>query len=223
MSDGNGGQARAATATSGSGQPRHGRGRERQGPGERDLGSRTAARDRTAATRWRRAGGGGSGVGPPSEVHGAYARRHLSNCSARCGRFDGGQAARAARVLVPAGPVRPADAARQCRSTFSSSRRGRASATWPDAGPAFWRSVYLALELPCGLDAHGVLLAGRDAGGVARRRCGTAGAADRVGLRTPARGYLITGLVVVVLALVIPLCRTMRASAGWRSSCPATW
>jgi len=37
---------------------------------------------------------------------------------------------------------------------------------------------------------------------------------NRIGLRTPARGYLITGLIVVVLAVVIPLIADQVARVG---------
>ena len=44
----------------------------------------------------------------------------------------------------------------------------------------------------------------RSSAAICSRCCGTGGTRDRAGVRTPARGYLITGVVLTVLVLVIP-------------------
>jgi hypothetical protein len=91
--------------------------------------------------------------------------------------------------------------------------RGRATYSSP-SGPAFLQSPYLggfALTSHQGIAYYwlGALLLGIVATVIWYRWRG-----NRVGLRTPARGYLITGLVVVALALAIPFVADQVAGVG---------
>jgi hypothetical protein len=80
-------------------------------------------------------------------------------------------------------------------------------------GRSFWRSIYLGGDSPRG-NGHAAyywlvaILVGLAATAAWYRLRG-----DRVGLRTPSRGYVITGLVLLVLALFIPVLAT-RAGLG---------
>ncbi|HEY7325547.1 MAG TPA: hypothetical protein VH520_12045 [Streptosporangiaceae bacterium] len=82
-------------------------------------------------------------------------------------------------------------------------------------GPAFLQRGYFSgfglVGAPRGLPYYwlGAILLGITASVLWYRWRG-----NRVGLRTPARGYLITGLVVVALALVIPLIAEQVAGVG---------
>jgi hypothetical protein len=218
MTDGAGGQGTGEAGSSGSGGPADNDGRDSagtahsEGSGAASGGPADTEPSGLAASDDTPAGGGdsaSSAVSDEPEDHGAYAHATPEQLFGQV-KSVRRQARRARHAywfpLVLFGLLTCASVPFYIQHIPT--RPGVYSV--PCAGPSFWRSIYFGgfCAPASGHAAYywlAAILAGLAATAVWYRLRG-----DSVGLRTPSRGYVITGLVLVVLALLIPVLAAIR-------------